>query len=68
MEQQAAPSARGPPPPATILWELLAHINSLIVRTHSRLNDSLFVDEGIVDQEGRRGGQSVMTGSCVLRL
>lgn len=36
-----------PPPP--ILWELLAHINSLIVRTHSRLNDSLFVDEGIVD-------------------
>lgn len=37
------------PPPPPILWELLAHINSLIVRTHSRLNDSLFADEGIVD-------------------
>lgn len=29
--------------------EHLAHINSLIVRTHSRHNDSLFVDDGIVD-------------------
>lgn len=50
VEQQSASSARDKPPqPPTILWELLAHINSLIVRTHSRLNDSLFVHDGIVD-------------------
>lgn len=37
------------PPPASTLWEYLAHINSLIVGTHSGHNDSLFVDEGTVD-------------------
>lgn len=34
----------------------MAHINSLIVGTHSRHNDSLFVNEGMVDREGGRGG------------
>lgn len=52
-EPQQGPSARAPPPPQSC-GEHLAHINSLIVETHSRHNDSLFVDEGIVDLEGSR--------------
>lgn len=34
-------------PTASIVWEYLAHINLLIVGTHSRHNDFLFVDEAI---------------------
>lgn len=43
-----------PEPPASFVWEHLAHINSLIVGTHSRHNDPLYVSEGMVDREGSR--------------
>lgn len=52
--QDAAAGSSRQNPPASIVWEHLAHINSLIVGTHSRHNDSLFVDEGMVDREGSR--------------